>query len=61
MTGANPYDELHTTLVNLQRQKPKLSVIIRADKNFRYDYVIKVLDVVREAGITTLSLATQAE
>ena len=61
MNKAKPFDDLRTTLESLRRSKPNASVIIRADKDFKYDAVIKVLDVVRSAGITTLSLATQAE
>jgi len=61
MKRTRPFDDLRETLTQLQQQKPKLAVIIRADKNFKYDAVIRVLDVIRTAGITTLSLATQAE
>jgi biopolymer transport protein TolR len=60
MTG-NPFETLRETLVAMRGRKPKVAVIIRADKDFKYEAVIKVLDVVRSAGITTLSLATQAE
>jgi biopolymer transport protein ExbD len=61
MSRANPFDDLRATLQQMQRTQPKLAVIIRADKNFKYDAVIHVLDVIRSAGISTLSLATQAE
>ena len=57
----NPYEQLEITLLEMKQNKPELSVIIRADKKFRYEAVIKVLDVVRNSGITTLSLATQGE
>ena len=61
MDRGRPFDDLRETLEQMQRTKPKLAVIIRADKDFKYDAVIHVLDVIRSAGITTLSLATQAE
>ena len=61
MSRANPFDDLRATLQQMQRTQPKLAVIIRADKNFKYDAVIHVLDVIRSAGISTLYLATQAE
>ncbi len=61
MDRSRPYQALGETLAIMRGRKPKLAVIIRADKEFRYEAVIKVLDVVRGAGITTLSLATQAE
>ena len=61
MTGTKPFEDLRTTLEALHQNKPNAAVIIRADKDFKYEAVIKVLDVVRSAGITTLSLATQAE
>ncbi len=57
----NPYEQLELTLLEMKQNKPNLSVIIRADKKFRYEAVIKVLDVVRNSGITTLSLATQGQ
>jgi len=57
----NPYNQLERTLMEMKEKKPDLAVIIRADKKFRYEAVIKVLDVVRNSGITTLSLATQAQ
>lgn len=61
MNRSNPFEDLHDTLTTLHAEKPNVAVIIRADKSFRYESVIKILDVVRSAGITTLSLATQAE
>lgn len=61
MNRAHPYEALGETLAAIKQKKPKVAVIIRADKDFKYAAVIKVLDVVRGAGITTLSLATQAE
>ncbi len=61
MDKKNPYKNLEDTLVAMKQKKPDLSVIIRADKKFRYEAVIKVLDVVRNSGISTLSLATQAQ
>ena len=57
----NQYEQLELTLLKMKQNKPDLSVIIRADKKFRYEAVIKVLDVVRNSGITTLSLATEAQ
>ena len=61
MNRVHPYEALGETLAAIKQKKPKVAVIIRADKDFKYAAVIKVLDVVRGAGITTLSLATQAE
>ena len=61
MDRTRPYQALGETLSAMRSNKPKMAVIIRADKDFKYEAVIKVLDVVRGAGITTLSLATQAE
>jgi biopolymer transport protein TolR len=57
----NPYDTLKATLIQMKTKDPKLSVIIRADKDFRYDNVVKILSIVREVGITSLSLATESE
>lgn len=57
----NPYDTLKSTLIQMKAKDPKLSVIIRADKDFRYDNVVKILSIVREVGITSLSLATESE
>lgn len=61
MDRTQPFTDLQTTLERMYAENPQIAVIIRADKGFRYESVIKILDVVRSAGITTLSLATQAE
>ena len=61
MDRSRPFEDLRETLIKLQQERPKMGVIIRADKDFKYETVIKVLDVVRSAGIVTLSLATQAD
>jgi len=61
MDRSRPYKALGETLTAIKNKNPKTAVIIRADKDFKYAAVIKVLDVVRGSGITTLSLATQAE
>ncbi len=61
MDRKRPYDDLKDTLYRMKAEKPNITVIVRADKDFRYDYVVRLLDVIREVGISRLSLATQAE
>jgi biopolymer transport protein ExbD len=41
----------------LAREKPGAGVILRGDERVRYGGFFEVLDIIRNAGITTISLA----
>ena len=57
---ANPIF-LSVDLQNLKKANPDLKVIIQADKEVSYEAVVSLLDIVRQAGISAVGLATTAE
>ncbi len=59
-------DTTRVTLVDLESQlrqyratDPDLPVVVKGDKNVRYELVIEVLDIVKRLGISNLGLVTQ--
>ncbi|MBU2495941.1 MAG: biopolymer transporter ExbD [Candidatus Omnitrophota bacterium] len=54
---ANPIFLL-VDLQNLKKASPDLKVIIQADKEVSYEAVVSLLDIVRQAGISAVGLAT---
>lgn len=54
-------DALKTRLDRLARYFPGQPVVLRADKNTRYEELIKVVDTCRRADIWNFSLATSEE
>ncbi|MDR1702358.1 MAG: biopolymer transporter ExbD [Sporomusaceae bacterium] len=44
-----------------QKTGAKFAVIVNGDKDARHEQVVKVLDIIRNAGITRLAIATQTE
>ncbi len=55
------YSQLIEDLKSLKSMDEKLSVLVRADGERPYKEVIEVMKCVRGAGITSVSLVTQAE
>jgi len=55
------YDELLTILRQIVGQFPSQAVILRADENANYKYVVAVLDVCRAADIWNVAFATAPE
>lgn len=51
-------DELQQTLINLRIQDPDLSVIVRGDSKTKYRRIREVLDVLQQANIVKVDLAT---
>jgi biopolymer transport protein TolR len=49
---------LSVDLQNLKKANPDLKVIIQADKEVSYEAVVSLLDIVRQAGISAVGLAT---
>ena len=47
-----PFDRLYQTLSEMKLKKKDLSVIIRADAEFPYEYVIRLMDAAYSAGVT---------
>jgi len=50
---------LYTRLVGLRTVDPDLSVIIRGDSGIPYQHVVNVLDVLQQANVVKVSLATE--
>lgn len=50
---------LHAQLVQLRVDDPDLNVIVRADAKTRYDEVVAVLDVLQQANVLKVDLATE--
>ena len=49
---------LSVDLQNLKKATPDLRVVIQADKDVRYESVVSLLDIVRNAGVSAVGLAT---
>ena len=54
-------DDLKTRLARISKFYPGQPVIIRADKEVRYETLVGVIDVCREADVWNFSLATDGE
>lgn len=53
--------ELEMRLANLQQFSSDPSLLINADEQVPHGQVIKVMDLIRLSGITTMSIATKPE
>ena len=54
-------ESLGERLKKLSRFYPGQAVIIRSDKDTKYDHLVKLLDTCRESGIWNFSFATSAD
>ena len=54
-------DELKARLARLAKFYPGQPVIIRADRNTKYESLVKVIDTCRAADVWNFSLATEGE
>ena len=54
-------DVLKSVLKTKLDKNENLSVIIKADKNVRYEYIMKVIDVSKQAGIKKIALGVETE
>ena len=50
--------DLSANLRSLKSADTDLKVIVQADRAVRYEYVVSVLDIVRQSGLTAVGLAT---
>lgn len=48
--------ELRAAAERAKRDEPKVRAVIAADRNVRYEAVIQVIDVVKDAGISAFAL-----
>lgn len=51
--------KLKDILQTVRKQKPKINVYLRADRDVPYGIVIKVMDAVKQAGIDRLGMVTE--
>ena len=56
-----PLPELKSRLAKVAKFYPGQPVIIRADKDTRYESLVEVMDTCREADVWNFSLATEGE
>ncbi len=54
-------EDLGARLARIAKYYPGQAVIVRADKDARYESLVKVIDVCRGAGVWNFSLATNQE
>jgi biopolymer transport protein ExbD len=54
-------DVLKSVLKTKLDKNENLSVIIKADKNVRYEYIMKVIDFSKQAGIKKIALGVETE
>jgi len=52
-------DALKEKLKLYQYANPDLPVVLRADRALVYDEVVKVMDVIKQAGVVNLNIATE--
>jgi biopolymer transport protein ExbD len=52
-------DALHSELVQLRTADPDLSVIVRGDAHVRYDRIMGVMDMLQQANVVRVELATE--
>ncbi|MDB6066573.1 MAG: exbD2 [Pedosphaera sp.] len=50
---------LHQLLVQLRTDDPDLSVVVRGDSKIQYQNVVNVLDILQQANVTKVGLATE--
>ncbi len=53
-------NQLFTELVQLRTDDPDLSVIVRGDAKTKYNHIVAVLDVLQQANVIKVDLATEA-
>lgn len=53
-------EDLHAELVRLRMDDPDLSVIVRGDGQTKYRQIVRVMDLLQQANVTKVELATEA-
>jgi biopolymer transport protein ExbD len=56
-----PMETLKERLQLYQYANPELPVVLRADRALVYDKVVGVMDVIKQAGVLNLNIATEAQ
>jgi biopolymer transport protein ExbD len=53
------FANLHAQLVELRTADPDLSVIVRGDAKTRYERIVDILDLLQQANVLKVNLATE--
>lgn len=53
------YASLHGLLVDLRTADPDLSVIVRGDARTKYEKIVNVMDMLQQANVVRVELATE--
>jgi len=56
-----PVDLLGKRLIAEQQGNAQVAVVVNADEDAKHGWIVKVLDTVKQAGITKLAIATEAQ
>lgn len=56
-----PEGQLAGQIRNLIHEKPNMNLVLRADKNVPHGYVIEILDLVRNEGVTQFGIAVEGQ
>ena len=58
--NANPVtpEELRNTLIEFLKEDPEINVVVRGDKGTSYQHIMSVLDLLTQANVTKIGLAT---
>jgi biopolymer transport protein TolR len=56
-----PEDQLAGQIRTLIHEKPNMNLVLRADKNVPHGYVIEILDLVRNEGVTQFGIAVEGQ
>ena len=58
---AQSFEELSVAIVSASQADPGITILVRADEAVRYGKVVEVIQVLREAGISKMSLVNQPD
>lgn len=54
-------DDLEKRLSYIAKTKPETFIVLRADKDLPFNKVVKVLDIIRNSGLSNTGIATENE
>ncbi len=54
-------DKLRMILLNDIKNNPQLTVLIRADKDLRYGFVVHFIDLIKQCGVTRFAINIERE
>ena len=52
------FDQLKSKIRSLVRDNPKMVISLKTDRAAKYDYMVRALDRIQDAGATKISLST---